>query len=90
MLTKTGKRITAKVSDHHLDQLQMAADMVGATVNQFVIQAATEKADMLIKQESTISLSRRESLRILELIENPPPRNEKFNQAVERYQKLKS
>lgn len=37
-------------------------------------------------KESPIILTSRESLRLLELIENPPPRNEKFVQAMNRYQ----
>jgi len=36
--------------------------------------------------ESPIILTSRESLRLLELIENPPPRNQKFVQAMNRYQ----
>lgn len=43
----------------------------------------------IIESESTIVLTRRESLRLLELIENPPPRNEKFLQAQARYQGTK-
>jgi uncharacterized protein (DUF1778 family) len=38
--------------------------------------------------DDTIHLTRRESLRLLELIENPPPRNERFRQAMERYRRL--
>jgi len=37
-------------------------------------------------KESPIILTSLESLRLLELIENPPPRNEKFLQAMNRYQ----
>ena len=40
---------------------------------QFVVQAALEKAERIIESESTIVLTRRESVRLLELIENPPP-----------------
>jgi uncharacterized protein (DUF1778 family) len=32
----------------------MAADIVGATLNQFVVQAALEKAERVIESESTI------------------------------------
>lgn len=84
------KRLTARITGHVQDKLQMAADLVGATVNQFVVQAALEKAERVIESESTIVLTRRESLRLLELIENPPPRNEKFLQAMVRYQKMKN
>ena len=90
MLANTGKRLTTRITDHVQETLQMAADIVGATMNQFVVQAALEKAEKVIESEATMLLSRRESLRLLELIENPPPRNEKFVQAQARYLKIKS
>ncbi|PKO84502.1 MAG: DUF1778 domain-containing protein [Betaproteobacteria bacterium HGW-Betaproteobacteria-11] len=90
MLAQTGKRITTRITSHVQDKLQMAADLVGATMNQFVVQAALEKAEKIIESESTIVLTRKESLRLLELIENPPPRNEKFIQAMTRYQEIKN
>ena len=87
MLAQTGKRITTRITDHVLDKLQHAADLVGATLNQFVVQAALDKAERVIESESTIVLTRRESLRLLELIENPPPRNERFKKLMTDYQK---
>ena len=90
MLTHNGKRLTTRITDHVQEKLQMAADLVGVTINQFVVQAALEKAGKIIESESTILLTRRESLRLLELIENPPPRNEKFLQAMNRYQGMKN
>lgn len=89
MLAQTGKRLTTRMTDHVLDKLQVAADIVGATVNQFVVQAALEKADKVIESESTIALSRRESMRLLEMMDNPPPRNDKFLQAQTRYLRIK-
>ena len=85
MLAQTGKRLTTRLTDHVLDKLQMASDLVGATLNQFVVQAALEKADKVIESESSIVLTRRESLRLLDLMENPPPRNKKFLQAQAKY-----
>ena len=90
MLAQTGKRLTTRITDHVQEKLQAAADLVGATLNQFVVQAALEKAEKVIESESTIVLARRESLRLLEMIENPPPRNKKFLQAQARYQRLKN
>jgi uncharacterized protein (DUF1778 family) len=90
MLTHTGKRLTTRITGHVQEKLQMAADILGATLNQFVVQAALEKADRVIENESRIALTGRESLRLLELIENPPPRNEKFLQAQARYQRIKN
>jgi len=50
--------------------------------------AFIEKARMDIAraQDKQLILTRRESMRLLELIENPPPRNDKFLQAMNRYQ----
>jgi uncharacterized protein (DUF1778 family) len=87
MLAHTGKRLTTRITDHVQDKLQMAADLVGATMNQFVVQAALEKADKVIESESTIVLTRRESLRLLDLIENPPPMNAKLKKLMADYEK---
>ena len=90
MIAQKGQRITTRDTGHVQDKLQTAADLVGATINQFVVQAALEKAERVIESESTLVMTRRESMRLLELIENPPPRNEKFIQAQARYHKMKS
>ena len=90
MLAQTGKRLTTRITDHVQEKLQAAADLVGATLNQFVVQAALEKAEKIMESEATMVLTRRESLRLLELLENPPPRNAKFLQAQARYQKVKA
>lgn len=90
MLAHTGKRLTTRITDHVQETLQMAADIVGASMNQFVVQAALEKAEKVIESESAILLSRRESLRLLELIDNPPPRNAKFLAAQARYLRMRN
>lgn len=83
-------RLTARITNHVQEKLQMAAELVGATMNQFVVQAALEKAERVIEDETVIYLTQRESLRLLEMIESPPPRNEKFIQAEARYQRMKN
>jgi uncharacterized protein (DUF1778 family) len=83
-------RLTTRITGHVQMKLQEAADLVGATLNQFVVQAAIEKADKVIESETLMVLSKRESLRLFEMIENPPPRNEKFLQAQVRYQRMKN
>jgi uncharacterized protein (DUF1778 family) len=90
MLAHTRKRLTIRITDPAQKKLQMAANLVGATRNQFVVQAALEKAEKVLASEATIVLTRRESLWLLDLIENPPPRNEKFFQAQARYRRMKN
>lgn len=89
MHAHAGKRLTTRITDHVQDKLQTAADIIGATLNQFVVQAALEKAEKVIESESTMVLTRREALRLLEMIENPPPRNRNFLQAQARYRRTK-
>jgi len=48
-----------------------------------------KKVKKVIESEATIVLTRRESLRLLELIENLPPRNAKFLRAMAGYSKIK-
>jgi len=43
-LEETRKRITARVSDSVRDTLEQAAELLGATVNQFVVQTAYVEA----------------------------------------------
>ena len=88
MLAHSGKRPTTRITGHVQEKLQAAADLVGATLNQFVVQAALEKAEKVIESDLTIVLTRRESLERLELIDNPPLRNEKFLQAQACYQRI--
>lgn len=90
MTAVAGKRLTTRVTGHVLDKLQHAADLLGVSLNQFVMEAALEKADKLIESESTLVLTRQESLRLMELLENPPSRNEKFLQAQAHYHRIKN
>ena len=90
MQAQTGKRLTTRITPHVLDTLQVAADLVGSTLNQFVVQAALERAEKVIESQSTITLTRRESLRLLELLDAPPLRKDKFTQAEARYRRTKA
>jgi uncharacterized protein (DUF1778 family) len=69
-------------------RLEEAAELSGATVNQFVVQAAVEKAESLLERERVTVLSARDAKRLLELIDNPPPLNEKLRLALEAPRRL--
>ncbi len=88
MDTTLGRRLTTRVTSQVQDRLQAAADIIGATLNQFVVQAAVEKADRIIESETTLQLTQRESLRLLELLESPPKRNARFKAAQARHAKV--
>ncbi|HEX9046697.1 MAG TPA: YlcI/YnfO family protein, partial [Verrucomicrobiae bacterium] len=58
------KRITARVTDRVRTTLEQAAELLGATVNQFVVQTAYLEAQRVIERESVIRLSQKDAERM--------------------------
>ena len=85
VLEEPRKRITARVSDRVRDTLEQAAELLGATVNQFVVQTAYVEAQRVIERESVIRLSQKDAHRILALLDNPPKPNKRLKDAVKTY-----
>lgn len=78
-------RISARVPKGVHTRLEEAAGLVGATVNQFVVQAALKEADRVIEHERVISPSARDARWILDLLDAPPQPNARFRAARKRY-----
>ncbi len=76
------KRITARVSDKVRVTLEQAAELLGATVNQFVVQTAYQEAQRVIEHESVIRLSQKDARTVLSLLDNPPKPNKHLKDAV--------
>ena len=51
---RSRSRISARVPTGVHERLEEAAELVGATVNQFVVQAALKEADRVIEHERVI------------------------------------
>ncbi|HNB42567.1 MAG TPA: DUF1778 domain-containing protein [Burkholderiaceae bacterium] len=81
-------RITARAPQPVVDQLEEAAALVGVTVNQFIVQAATEKARTIIDAHTRIELSRRDAAFIAKLLDDPPVPNAALKRAAQRYKKV--
>ena len=86
VLEEPRKRITARVSDNVRDTLEQAAELLGATVNQFVVQTAYLEAQRVIERESVIRLSQKDAHKILALLDKPPKSNPRLKAAVKIYQ----
>jgi len=82
-------RITARVPAQVQDTLELAAAMVGATVNQFVVQTALREAERIIEQERVIRLSARDAALFIKALENPPPPNARLKAALKRHEKAR-
>jgi uncharacterized protein (DUF1778 family) len=79
------KRITARVSDKVRVTLEQAAELLGATVNQFMVQTAYLEAQRVIERESVIRLSQKDARKVLSLIEKPPKPNQRLKEAVKAF-----
>ena len=81
----SNERITAWVSEQIKQILTVAADLTGATLNQFLVQAALEKAEHIIEKDKLIQLSKNDAEVFFGALENPPEPNAKLMNAVKNY-----
>lgn len=79
------KRITARVTNDVRETLEQAAELLGATVNQFVVQTAYLEAQRVVERESVIRLSQKDAHRVLALLDNPPKPNKRLKHAVKAF-----
>ena len=85
--TKKTERITARVSAEIRNRLIEAASISGATLNQFLVQAAIEKAQSVIEKERVVRLSYKDAETFFNAIENPPKVNDKLKAVIKKYKK---
>jgi uncharacterized protein (DUF1778 family) len=78
-------RITARVSDTVRATLEQAAEILGATVNQFVVQTAYQEAQRILERESVIRLSQQDARKVLFLLDHPPKPNKRLADAVKKF-----
>jgi uncharacterized protein (DUF1778 family) len=89
-LTATQDRIAARVPREVYQTLRRAAELSGATVNQFLVQAALKEAQAVIEREDVIRLSPRDWDWLLPLLDEPPAPNARLRAAQERHRQLLS
>ena len=82
-------RIGARVPHDVYETLCKAAELSGATVNQFLVQSALKEAQAVIEREQVIRLSVRDWAWMLDLLEHPRKPNARLKVALKRHQKAK-
>jgi uncharacterized protein (DUF1778 family) len=81
-------RITARVPKNVRERLEEAASLSGATINQFVVQAAVDRADEILERERVTRLTARDAEWLLNILDKPPrPPTGKLQRALKHYQK---
>jgi len=82
------ERISARVPKDVRERLEEAAGRTGATLNQFLVQAAVEKANHVLERERVTRLSARDAEWLLRVLDRPPrPPNARLKRALKNYQK---
>ena len=87
-LDEEKSRITARVPSEMREALEEAARLQGATVNQFVVQAAYQEAQRILERETVIRLSQRGAQKVFAMLEHPPKPNKQLKDAVKAYHEL--
>ncbi|MBW4597631.1 DUF1778 domain-containing protein [Brasilonema bromeliae] len=85
---KNTVRITARIAVSIQETLERAAELSGATLNQFMIQAALKEAKKIIEDERVIILSQNDADTVFSLIENPPVPNAKLKAALKKHKEF--
>ena len=82
ILVKNNSRVSLRIPVEDKALLVRAVALQQTTLTDFVIRHAVEAAKTLIDQAERFMLSERDSLRVLELLENPPAPNAKLMKAA--------
>ena len=82
-------RMSLRIPAEEKAMLLRAAALKHKDLSEFVRQHSVDAAKAVIREEEHISLSRRDSLRVLDLLENPPKPNAKLLSAAKALPKRK-
>jgi uncharacterized protein (DUF1778 family) len=87
MLDTAKERISSRVPKPVRKTLQEAAALSGATLNQFIVQAALKEAHAVLERERFVRLSRRDAEVFFRALENPPKPTARLRKAVAAYRR---
>lgn len=76
------KRMNLRVRPEQKATLMRAAALKNTDLTDFVLQPALREAEAIIEAADHVTLSERDSLRVLEMLENPPSANAKLRAAA--------
>ena len=78
-------RITARLPRAKRVIIERAAAVYGATVNQFIVQTALDRAGEILEREELLRLSERDAKVFLAALENPPEPSQKLIDALKAH-----
>lgn len=76
------KRMSLRIQPAQKALLARAAALSNTDLTTFVTRSALREAESVIEEAERTQLSERDSLLVLDLLENPPPANAKLRAAI--------
>lgn len=82
-------RFEARIDSEQKLYFEKAASMAGySTLTQFALDAIRDKADKVFEQQQKLVTTRRDAIKLQELLVNPPKPNERMKGALKRLKDL--
>lgn len=81
-------RITARIPHAKRMVIERAAAVYGATLNQFIVQTALDRAGEILEREEILRLSTKDSKAFLQALETPAPTPRALREALRAHDKL--
>lgn len=81
-VVKDNNRIALRVQAADKAVITRAVAVAQTDMTEFILRAALREARSVLEEHERVKLSRRDSLRVLELLENPPAPNAKLRKAA--------
>lgn len=82
------ERVPARMPTAVYDRVVEAAQVVGATLNQFLVQSALDRANEILERERVIKLSTISAMALFDLLEDSPVPNEHLKSAMQRRERI--
>lgn len=79
---KDNNRIALRVQASDKAVIMRAVAVAQTDMTDFILRAALREARSVIEEHERVKLTHRDSLHVLELLENPPPPNVKLRKAA--------
>lgn len=89
VVVEDNKRMNLRILPKQKSVLARAAALTQTDLTTFVTKAALREAESVIEEAERVRLSERDSLLVLNLLENPPSLNKKLKAAVAALPKRK-
>lgn len=81
-------RIVSRIPRLNRVVIEKAAAVYGATINQFIVQSALDRASEILEREELLRLSERDAQFFLNALDKPPIPNKKLIEAMNQHSRL--